>query len=194
MNLKKFGLCDRGIVPKVYGFIECLDPKNFEPELHHFLRDKHLPNAILLEYLPGASSMNYLKYSEERMKIAIKGIQQIHELALVEHIDTYSRNILIVPGPPERVLWTDFDIAVSFKDRLELTAEDKERMDLEFEIVKDLGELLVCTPLSCLAFLWLLIISRQKTISSGGPKTHEAFEKVSIGRGARVNKVDGVLS
>lgn len=56
--------------------------------------------------------MNYLKYSEERMKIAVKGIRQIHELALVDHVDTYSRNILIVPGPPERVLWADVDIAV----------------------------------------------------------------------------------
>jgi hypothetical protein len=158
INLKKSGLCDRGIVPKVYRFIERLDPKNFEPELHHFLRDKHLPNAILLEYPTGASSMNYLKYPEERMKIAIKGIRQIHELALVEHVDTYSRNILIVPGTPERVLWTDFDIAVTFKDRSELTAEDNERMDLEFEIVKDLSELLVCTLLSCSVFLWLLII------------------------------------
>lgn len=148
VNLKRSGLCNQGIVPKVYGFIECLDPKSFEPELHHFLRDKHLPNAILLEYLPGVSSMNYLQYSRERMEIAIKSIQQIHELALVEHVDTYPKNILIVPGPPERVLWSDFDIAISFKDHSELNAKDKERMDLETRIVKDLGELLVCAPLS----------------------------------------------
>ena len=147
VNLKKSGLCDRGIVPKVYGFVECLDPTDFEPELHHFLRDKHLPNAILLEYLPGASSMNYLKYSKERMETAIKGIQRIHELALVEHVDTYPKNILIVPGPPERVLWSDFDIAISFKDQSALTAGDKERMDLESQIVKDLAELLVCASL-----------------------------------------------
>lgn len=89
--------------------------------------------------------MNYLKYSKERMDMAIEGIHQIHELALVHHLDTYTRNILLVPGPPERVLWTDFDIAVSFKDRSELTAKDKEHMDFELEIVKSLGELLVCT-------------------------------------------------
>jgi hypothetical protein len=29
---------------------------------------------------------------------------------------------------------------------------------------------------------------RQTTISSGSPKTHEAFERVTIERGARVNK------
>ncbi|KAF7503158.1 hypothetical protein GJ744_004262 [Endocarpon pusillum] len=142
VNLKKSGLCDRGIVPKLYGFIESLDPKSFERELHSFLRDKHFPNAILLEYLPGASSMNYSKYSEGRMNIAIESIQQIHELAFVQHLDTYTKNILLVPGPPERVLWTDFDITVSFKDRSELTAEDKESMDFELEIVKSLGELL----------------------------------------------------
>jgi hypothetical protein len=126
VNLKNYGLCDRGIVPQVYGFIECLDARIFEPELlHHFLRDKYLPNAILLEYLPGASSINYLSYSEERMNIAIRGMQQIHEVALVEHLDTYTKHILIVPGPPERVMWIDFDIAISFKDRSQLTAKDK---------------------------------------------------------------------
>lgn len=67
-------------------------------------------------------------------------------------------------------------------------------MDLEFEIIKDLAELLVCNPLSSLVFLWLLMISRQKTIGSGGPRIHEAFKKVSIGRGARVNQVDGKVS
>ncbi len=80
------------------------------------------------------------------MNNAIESIQQIHELALVQHLDTYTENILLVPGPPERVLWTDFDIAVSFRDQSELTAKDKERMDFELEIVKSLGELLVWHP------------------------------------------------
>jgi hypothetical protein len=189
-NLKKYGLCDQGIVPKVYGFVECLDPKNFERELRHFLGDKHFPSAILLEYLPGAFSMNYSKYSEERMSIATKAIQQIHEVALILHLDTYTRNILIVPGPPERVMWIDFDIAVSFKDRSELTAKDHERMDNEVQKVKGLGELLVCTPSS--VSLCLLTVYRQKTISSGGPKTHKAFERERVGRGVRVNKDDMV--
>lgn len=152
VNLKKSGLCDRGIVPKLYGLVESLDPKIFERELRSFLRDKHFPNAILLEYLPDASSMNYLNYSEERMNIAIEGMQQIHELASVQHRDTHARNILLVPGPPERVLWTDFDIAVSFKDQSELTAKDEERMDLELDIVKGLFELLVCSPTSLQCF------------------------------------------
>lgn len=142
VNLKKSGLCDRGIVPKVYGFIECLDPHMFEDELHNFQCDQHYPNAILLEYLPGVSSMDYLKYSKERMNIAIEGIRQIHELAFVEHMDTYTKNILIAPGPPERVLWADFDIAASFKDESVLTTQDKANMDLELEVVKSLGDLL----------------------------------------------------
>ena len=144
VNLKKSGLCDQGIVPKVYGFIECLDPNMFERDLHPFLEDKYWPNAILIEYVPGVSSINYLTYSKERMKIAIEGIRQIHEHALVEHVDTYTRNILIAPGPPERVLWADFDIAVSFKNRSVLTAKDKEYMDEELAIVKDLGDMMVC--------------------------------------------------
>jgi hypothetical protein len=181
VNLRKHGLCDRGIVAKVYGFIECLDPRIFEPEqLHHFLRDKYLPNAILLEYLPDLFSINYSNYSEKRMNIAIRGMQQIHEVALVEHLDTYTKHILIVPGPPERVMWIDFDIAVSFKDRSQLNAKDKQRMDEELEIVKDLGKLLVCPPLSCSVFLWLLIKSRQKTMRSGDPKTHKAFERIYL--------------
>jgi hypothetical protein len=195
VNLRKHGLCDRGIVAKVYGFIECLDPRIFEPEqLHHFLRDKYLPNAILLEYLPDLFSINYSNYSEKRMNIAIRGMQQIHEVALVEYLDTYTKHILIVPGPPERVMWIDFDIAVSFKDRSKLNAKDKQRMDEELEIVKDLGKLLVCPPLSCSVFLWLLIKSRQKTMRSGDPKTHKAFERIYICRVARVNQADGMAS
>lgn len=43
-------------------------------------------------------------------------------------------------------------------------------------------------------FLWLLIIPRQKIISSGGLKTHEAFERLSLGCRARVGEVDGRIS
>ncbi len=77
---------------------------------------------ILLEYLPGASPINCLNYSKDGMDIAIQGIKQIHELALVEHLDPDPNNILIVPGPPERVVWADFDIAISFKNPSQLTA------------------------------------------------------------------------
>jgi predicted Ser/Thr protein kinase len=143
VNLKKAGLCDRGIVPKVHGFIECLDPATFGYKLHSYTEDKNFPNAILFEYLPEAASINYLSYTEERMKIALEGMRQICDLALVQHREIYTKHILIVPGPPERVVWIDFDIASSFKDQSVLTAQIKEWLDFEIELAKDLGQMMV---------------------------------------------------
>jgi serine/threonine protein kinase len=48
-----------------------------------------------------------------RHSTAIEALAQVHN-ALVVHNDIYPRNILIVPGNPERVILIDFDIAITF--------------------------------------------------------------------------------
>ncbi|NJR31338.1 hypothetical protein HC762_00945 [bacterium] len=148
MNLKKAGLRARGIVPNVYGFIEGLDPWSFGPmRLNNYRLDKHLPNAILFEYLENAQQIDYRFYSEERMRVAVEGMCQICELALVDHRDVHTKHILIVPGPPERVVWIDCDVASSFKDRSVLTALNKEAFDLSISLAEDWGDKLVIHPL-----------------------------------------------
>jgi hypothetical protein len=140
-NLQKFGVCDRGHVPHFYGSLERLDPALFAPHLDIFLRDKQPPSAILLEYLSNAQQLNCENYSEERMDKAVTGITEIHS-AYVEHNDPYPKNILIVPGSLERVVWIDFDIAITYNVE-SLTFAEKQGLDYETEVVKSFGRLLV---------------------------------------------------
>lgn len=69
--------------------------------------------AILIEYLPNSLPMNCVTYSKEHMNKAITGIQQIHP-ALVEHNYPYPKNILIITGDPERVVWIDLDVTITY--------------------------------------------------------------------------------
>ncbi|KAE8153530.1 hypothetical protein BDV25DRAFT_127189 [Aspergillus avenaceus] len=114
-RLKQSGVCDRGYVPQFYGYNLSLDLEGFPPILDSFRRDSAPPNVILMEYLPNPLLMNCITYSKERMAKAVESIQQIHS-ALILHNDTYPKNIVIVPGEPERVMWIDFDIAITFPD------------------------------------------------------------------------------
>ncbi|EEQ85806.2 uncharacterized protein BDCG_09075 [Blastomyces dermatitidis ER-3] len=59
--------------------------------------------AILIKYLPNPLPMNSNTYSKKCFEKVNISIQQIH-LALILHNDPYSKNVLIVPGDPERVV------------------------------------------------------------------------------------------
>ncbi|TKA59942.1 hypothetical protein B0A49_12711 [Cryomyces minteri] len=145
-NLKSHAICAQGYVPEIYGRIEQLHPSDFAPHLDAFLSDSYLPNAILIEYLLDAQQMNCSTYTKKRMATAVEGIKKIHE-ALVEHSDPYPKNILIVPdnlemGRSERVVWTDFDVAITYEDASCVGEEQKRWMDEETECVEGFGQLL----------------------------------------------------
>ncbi|KAF9251797.1 hypothetical protein DTO006G1_2597 [Penicillium roqueforti] len=93
-NLLNFDVCESGLVPRCYGYIDRLDPSSFRPHLDHFLTDEMHPRAIILEYLEGAEELNCVNYSEERLQLAIQGMKEIHR-ALINHHDVYPKNILI---------------------------------------------------------------------------------------------------
>ncbi|EEH03295.1 conserved hypothetical protein [Histoplasma capsulatum G186AR] len=137
-NLERFGISDGGYVPKFYGFMLSLNPTSFAPHLDAFQRDDGLPSAILIEYLPSPLMMNCVTYSKERMNKAIIGIQQIHS-ALVEHNDTYPKNILIIPGDPERVVWIDFDVAITYPSNTYIGDRERGWIKEETECVKGFG-------------------------------------------------------
>lgn len=90
-----------------------INPANCAPHLDAFRHDTCLPCAILIEYLPKPLLMNCVTYAKARMQKAFVGIQKIHS-ALIEHNDTYPKNILIVPGDSERVVWIDVDVAIAY--------------------------------------------------------------------------------
>lgn len=142
-NLIKHRVCERGFVPYFYGHIDQIDPSAFRPALQHFVGDKLYPRAILLEYLPNAESLNCENYSDSRYHQAIDGMKQIHN-AHVHHRDIYPKNILIVPGAEERMVWVDFDVATTFSN----AGPDEQRYsEYEEALVAGFGDALVCFKL-----------------------------------------------
>ena len=138
-------MCKQGFVPFFYGYINQVDPSAFQPALQHFVNDYFPPNAILLEYLPNAESLNCKNYSDARYQHAVDGMKQVHN-AHVHHQDIYPKNLLLVPGTPERVVWVDFDVATTFSS----VGPDEERYSqYEDILVAEFGEFLVCSPLIC---------------------------------------------
>ncbi|KKZ67226.1 hypothetical protein EMCG_07076 [[Emmonsia] crescens] len=102
-RLKWFKICDSGAVPNFYDFMLAINPANCAPYLDAFQHDTDFPCAILIEYLLNPLIMNCITYTTECMQKAVIDIQQIH-LTLVEHNDSYSKNILIVSDDQERVI------------------------------------------------------------------------------------------
>lgn len=141
-KLLSSGVCESGFVPKFYGHIDRIDPTKFDPALRHFADDKFKPRAILLEFLPNTEKLNCVNCSETLYPQAIDGMKQIHK-AGVFHEDIYPRNMLIVRGTPDRLVWIDFDVATTFT---ELGPKQQAHCDHEIDLIKGLGELLVRIP------------------------------------------------
>lgn len=137
------GACARGFVPKFYGYINRMDPAAFQPALQSFARDKLWPRAILLEYFPNAESLNCVNYSDALYPQAIEGMHEIHR-AGVHHRDIYPKNLLLVRGNPDRLVWIDFDVATTFTD---FEPEQLARCDHEIALVKGFAEALVWVSL-----------------------------------------------
>lgn len=143
MKLRTSSACARGFVPKFHGYIDRMDTAAFHPAFQHFAQEKLQPRAILLEYLPGAESLSCVNYSDELYPQAIEGMKEIHS-AGVHHRDIYPKNLLLVHGNPDRLVWIDFDVATTFT---ELGPDQVTRCDHEIALVKGFGEALVRTPL-----------------------------------------------
>ncbi|KAJ5728600.1 kinase-like domain-containing protein [Penicillium malachiteum] len=114
----------------------------FHHVVQHFARDKLKPSAILLEYLPNAECLNCVNYSDALYAHAPEGLKEIHS-AGVHHRDIYPRNMLLVHGNTDRLVWIDFDVATTFTDP---GTEQKARSDYEIALVKGLGDALARAP------------------------------------------------
>ncbi|KKZ68116.1 hypothetical protein EMCG_06226 [[Emmonsia] crescens] len=143
-SLKRFNICDGGFVPKFYGYMMAINPTSWAPHLNVFQCDIDLPSAILIEYLPNTLPMNSKTYSKERFEKVNIGIQQIH-LALIEHNDPYPKNVLIVPGDPERVVWIDFDVAIVYPNENYIGERERGWIESETRCVESYGTMLVCS-------------------------------------------------
>ncbi|KAJ5569497.1 uncharacterized protein N7459_008927 [Penicillium hispanicum] len=137
------GVCERGFVPKFYGYIHELDPAAFYPTLQHFGRDKFKPRAILLEFLPDSESLNCVNYFDALYPQAVEGMKEIHR-AGVHHQDVWPKNLLLVRGDPDRLVWVDFDVATTFTD---FGPKELAYCDHEMALAENIGKLLVRAPL-----------------------------------------------
>ena len=146
IRLKDKGLWDRGIVPNFLGSMRKFDPSSCLPHLRMFVDDEYLPSAIFLEHITGLEMITLENYTQQRMDNIVRGIQQIHT-ALVQHRDPKPRNMMVVPGTTERVVWLDFDRAETY-DENQITSEQEELLREEEEIVVDISECLVRAPSS----------------------------------------------
>ncbi|OJJ65748.1 hypothetical protein ASPBRDRAFT_49509 [Aspergillus brasiliensis CBS 101740] len=145
MNLRQHIVCKRGFVRYFYGHIDRVDPTAFYPAFQHFTHDKYHPRGILLEWLPSAERLNCENYSETCYHQAIEGMKQIHATH-VHHRDIYPKNILIVLGDEERMVWVDSDVAMTFTT----AGPDEQRLsETEDTYVAEFGEF-------WFAQLWLL--------------------------------------
>lgn len=114
-----------------------MDPTAFAPRLDVFQHGVNSPSSILIEYLPKLLLMDCVPYSKERIAKAVDGIKQIH-LALIEHNDPYPKNIVTVPDDLERVMWIDFDAAITYPDQSYVGDREHGWLELKTECVEEL--------------------------------------------------------
>lgn len=119
-RLVEHGICDMGLIPRYYNFLEKLDVERWGRNLAAFSKDKHPPNAIFIEHIPNMKPPDLELYSASRMSAFIHGLQLIHAV-LVLHRDVRPRNMMIVTEPHDRVIWME----VRTYDSDRLTVKDK---------------------------------------------------------------------
>lgn len=78
------------------------------------------------------------------MAKAVTGIQQIHS-AFIEHNDPYPKNIMIVSDDSERVVWIDFDVAITYPDSSYIGDREHDWIEIETRWVESVGVKLVGT-------------------------------------------------
>ncbi|KAE8151285.1 hypothetical protein BDV25DRAFT_139003 [Aspergillus avenaceus] len=121
-----------GVIPNFYGTIRNIQPAAW-PNLHMFLDDALLPNAILIEYIPNLQSIDLSNFSVKRLAKLREILDSIHQ-AQVLHGDPKPRNMMVSLGEYERVLWIDFDSAQTFSEG-NLSPRQEKWIEEEVEMV-----------------------------------------------------------
>lgn len=123
MPIERKRLCDKGSTPQFFGTLEQIQPKQWKPHLDMFLQHDLLPNAILIEHIPHMEMMDLPTFSTDRLNKLVSILKEIH-VAKVLHRDPCPRNMMIVPGRPDRVLWIDFDRVQIYSSPLTASQRD----------------------------------------------------------------------
>lgn len=103
------------MVPNFYSVIEQINPVSCQPFLKWFLKDKLLPNAILIEYILDLHEIDLSTFSDYRIAALCTILKNIHRVEIY-HGDPYPQHMM-VQKYTKRVLWIDFDHAQTFSER-----------------------------------------------------------------------------
>ncbi|KAK2747801.1 hypothetical protein FQN57_001831 [Myotisia sp. PD_48] len=96
-RLTERGVCDRGIIPIIYGVIENIDVKSWRPDLDWYEDHGIPPSAIILEYIPNLEETSWENYNEKRTTNFIEYITHINNALHTlneDELDTHWQNIL----------------------------------------------------------------------------------------------------
>lgn len=130
-----------------------------------FLKDKYLPNAIILEYIPGMKELHWANVTQGKLDNFARIVKDIHAAGVFHH-DLKPRNMMTLgsKADPDRVLLIDFDRAQTYNTRRCLTDHQREGMEEEEGLIEDIGDRMVYT------YLFRLIItdSFQKADAEAG--------------------------
>src|SRR5271154_5509458 len=161
-RLKAKGFCKRGVIPDFYGVIEWIEPREWGPHLDMFLDDSWSPSAVLIEYVAEMHQMDPSTFSKSRLASLRAILGEFHE-AKVFHSDADPRNIMVVSGKPDRVLWIDFDSAQTLPENKPLTPMQQEWVEMEILRMDYFVKGLVCSRW-ILTDIILTVHPRPKTI------------------------------
>lgn len=139
-----------------------MDPTLWQPYLDGFLKDKLLPNAILIEYIPNMKMMDLSTFSPSRMQKLVSILKEMHE-AKIYYRDVYPRNMMVVPESPERILWMDFDRSQTYSGPL--TERQEGWIQSETRVMNEFARLLVS-----LVTLSMLCIDLRKKLQAADYK------------------------
>jgi hypothetical protein len=121
--------------------IECIDLQEWRPHLDIFRDDSWPPNAVLIEYV---ADMHQIDLSTFRLASLCAILGEIHD-AKVCHGDVYPRNMMVVSGEPDRVLWIDFDSAQTLPENEPLTSRQQKWVTMEIQSMDYFVDGLVCS-------------------------------------------------
>jgi hypothetical protein len=143
-RLKAKGFCKRGVIPNFYGVIEWIEPREWRLHLDIFLDDSGPPSAVLIEYVADMHQMDLSTFSKSRLASLRAILGEIYD-AKVCHGDVYPRNMMVVSGKPDRVLWIDFDSAQTLPENEALTPMQQKWMWMEILRMDYFVKALVCS-------------------------------------------------
>src|SRR5271156_2801957 len=109
-----------------------------------FLDDSWCPSAVLIEYVADMHQMDLSTFSKSRLASLRAILGEMHE-ARVFHGDADPRNMMVVSGKPDRVLWIDFDSAQTLPENKPLTLRQQEWMTTEIQRMDYFINGLVCS-------------------------------------------------